>query len=251
MNGATSSLFGYANQNPDLQKYYLWWTIPLVNENISFFNYKTAFSPLSEITKDLFVPKNTNDIMNILKTSASFFGYKQSLIHLIKTLGGLSVDFVNAFSDSIDETKHIFSYSKFNDILRQKVNIFNLLINISTNEAAALKLKELSIFVEIKVGDEDYTTISRLSNIINYINNIYLAILQSQQNNNPATIRNILQDLVNNTQQGQQVQFGSLSPQIQGGAILAANGIASTNNTTVTIGTIVNINKGTFIPIIK
>lgn len=196
---SAGNLYDFAREAPSLYSADLAWTLALVNENISFFGYKGT-QPLTQITQQIYVAKNINNIMDILNTSFSFFGEVKSLVHMIKVLGGLSKEFILAFQNSLSENDNVFSYSLFNAQLRSQISVYSVLLSISEtkdNATALEELSKLSITLPNKTGTENFTSISGLSKIFNYINAMYLAIVRTQQNDNAETIRKIFEKLVN------------------------------------------------------
>lgn len=196
---SAGNLFDFAREAPSVNSANLAWAVALVNSNISFFGYQST-QPITQLTQKILVPKNINNIMEILKTSFSFFGEVKSLVHMIKILGGLSKEFILAFQNSLSENDNTFSYTLFNSQLRNQISVFSVLVSISEtkdNASALEELAKLSISLPNKIGVEYFTSITGLSNIFNYINAMYLAIIRTQQNGNAEEIRKIFEKLVN------------------------------------------------------
>jgi hypothetical protein len=177
------------------------WVIALLNSNIHFFGLSTSnsnlYSMIAPKTQVLFV-SDLLTIMSILNNSYTMFGIKNSLMFMISLLGNLDTDFQNAFSTSINEGLKTFSYDNFITSIKAKVPILNTIYTISqtANNADALTtLSQLSINLPTNSGTESITSMEGLSNIFNFVNNLYLDLIYSQQKNNPTTILNLLTSL--------------------------------------------------------
>jgi hypothetical protein len=195
---SAGNLFDFAREAPSVYSADLAWSVALLNK-ISFFGTQSTL-PITQFTQKILVAKNINNIMEILKTSFSFFGEIKSLVHMVKVLGGLSKEFVLAFQNSLSENDNTFSYSLFNTQLRSQISVFSVLVSISEtkdNATALAELAKLSINLPRKTGVEYFTSPGGLSNIFNYINAMYLAIINTQLNNNAEAIRKIFEKLVN------------------------------------------------------
>ncbi len=97
------------------------------------------------------------------------------------------------FLDSIDEDQVTFSYSRFKDLIRNRAAVFNTVLTVSESSSSAAKsvLSTLSIIVPDNVGSESLTTFEGVTNVMKFTQEIYLALLYSQDKENLEEINKI------------------------------------------------------------
>lgn len=169
------------------------WTISLVNETVPFFGrgpYEKSLGSFDLPTnqdKDKFILMaiNNEDVMKIFNESIALFELKETLLNLIASLGGLPVDFREAFMDSVDEIAGTFSYDFFKKEIKTKSPVFSLVLDVAEsaenkNFAVTNRLSKLSINLPSETGSESFSSIQKLTKILNFVNKTFLAVLYAQ-----------------------------------------------------------------------
>lgn len=179
------------------------WTIAISNDKVNFFGRSPAEQNIPTILSDnildgkidVFVPRNVNDILCVIKESMSIFDTRSVFDRLIDSLGGLPNEFKKSFLLAIDEERNTFSYDKFKEVMRESVPVFDLVLDIAEStpgeDSSALevlagndatkKLSSLSISVPNNKGSEALTSVVELSNIFKFVNDSVIIVLYSQE----------------------------------------------------------------------
>ena len=170
------------------------WILAMCNSTVSYF----AVAPTTSGNKVL-IPSNINSVMEIIKTSFSNFGEKNTLEYILKILGGLPEEFLQSALGSISEINNNFSYDKFRELIRNKIPILNIVLSIveSGNLSSIYSLSKLSVNIPTNKGNETFLTIEGLTNIFNYIRDMFLVLVNSQFSNNEDEIAKLLEDIIN------------------------------------------------------
>lgn len=165
------------------------WTLSILNETVPFFGL-TAFQqslysflpePSTDEEKSVLTANDINDLMSIINESVSLFNFKQTYDHVLKVLGGLAVSFRDAFAASLDETTGKFSYDQYKQEIQKFSPVYKLVLQIATSSEASLQeLSKMSITVPTQTGSEALVSVENLSKVFKFVNDIYLAILYSQ-----------------------------------------------------------------------
>lgn len=175
--------------NPNLA-----WILALCNSDISYY----SVAPTTAGNK-VVVPLNIDDVMNIIKTSFSNFGEKNTLEYILKVLGGLPIEFLESALGAISEINNNFSYDKFAELIRNKIPILNIVLSIveSGNLTSRYNLAKLSINLPNNKGNESFLTTEGLTKIFMYIRDMFLILVNSQFSNNEEEIAKLLEDIIN------------------------------------------------------
>ena len=170
---AIESIFKFAGNN--LGSTDLAWTIALVNQDVEFFGRSAKEKVLGsyivkleeELSPQLFVVKNTKDIMEIIYNALSLFDFNAVFKYILKVLGGLSDDFKDAFIASLDKKQSKFSYDIFISKIKEIAPIFTLVLTIaeSKDKAAIDNLSLMGIVFPQEKGLESLGSIESLSKI--------------------------------------------------------------------------------------
>ncbi len=205
----TNNIFDFSNNVLGARG--LAWTIALLNERLYFFGKGNPEKPLAVLlnsseNKEILVPTNVSDIMQIINDSIMLFGVRPTFEKLATQCNGLSSDFTNFFLDSIDESKTSFSYDKFRTLVKKHAPVFNTIIEISKSSATDgdAALSKLSISVPDDKGSESLSSVGGITKVFRFVNTIYRSILFAQDKSTLAKLEKIdaSQDLLEAVKSG-------------------------------------------------
>lgn len=169
------------------------WTIAVMNETVPYFGRGPFEKPIGSLDlplnenqdKFIMLANDSQNILKIFNESISLFNLKDTITNLINSLGGLPVDFREAFLDSVDEVAKTFSYDFFKKQIRSKSPVYNLILDVS--ETANIKkadvtsrLSKLSIALPTDKGSESLSSVEKLTRILAFVNKTFLAVIYAQ-----------------------------------------------------------------------
>lgn len=202
----TATIFDFAGQSLGSED--MAWVVSLVNERgFRFFGRRAAEKPLVKLIGQpndddgedfvAFTPKFLSDVVTIIEDSISLFEIKPTFEKMVNVMGGLPKEFTDMFLTSIDETRNVFSYSKFREEIESKVPVFQMILEIaeSTSEGARKKLSKLDIKVPGNEGSDSLTTVEGITRVFKYVNEMSLAVLYSQDEDTFEKLKQIHQDI--------------------------------------------------------
>jgi hypothetical protein len=236
------------------------WLIALVNEFVTFFGRATATQPLSQRLGDrgrafsavelddpsagykIFVPKAFEDVLNIYRESVNLFGVERTFSLLLNRLGGLPGQFSGVARRSLDEESGLFSYDSFRSQIESIVPVVKLITEIvETGDPDALnEVEQAGAILPMNEGTENVTTILGLTNVINYMNNMFLTVTNAQDNATFERLVNVRALIELNRKNEDSLETASALAQDRALQAIAANEatVPSTNLYEVAAGTV-------------
>lgn len=153
------------------------WIIGLVNIGVKFFGNIYAQPYVQD---KLLVPRETDDVLSLIKDSISLFGLKDTLKAIIDILGGVSLEIEEVFLDSIDTNRNVFYYAPFKE---KFVSATNIVSRYSKTSGELEELRDINFFIFniSNTSSENLMSIEGLSNVFNFINEVILITTHSQQ----------------------------------------------------------------------
>lgn len=98
------------------------WVVSIMNDKVPFFDVDLLTSDLNlqAYSPDIILPKNSEDLIVMIKESISLFGCKDTFDNILKLLSGTYDCIESEFLESVDDTTNSFSYVKFIDLIKKK-----------------------------------------------------------------------------------------------------------------------------------
>jgi hypothetical protein len=178
------------------------WLIALMNEKIPFFGENVAKNSIGFILggslneeKEVFVANNIQFVQDILIDSISLFGIKETYKFLLTALGGLPQIFIDAFVESIDEEKNIFSLTKFKDVIKKQVPIFELILDVVEGAIQANLEDQLPPTLPTEFGTRSLLIIKHITESLSFLNKTYISILISQDKESLRELKELEKEL--------------------------------------------------------
>lgn len=107
------------------------WIVSLINEEISFFGKSSEATLVSLFGNNkVLLPKNIGSAFDIFKDSISLFGIKNTILHLLNSLGGLTEEFKQSVMQALSDDTNTFNYGQFVTFVSQKVPVFSAILKI-------------------------------------------------------------------------------------------------------------------------
>lgn len=181
------------------------WVVALMNDKIPFFGTNSLNKRMTtfDLEQDEFfqkfvlIPSRVNNVLTLLSNCIYLFGVKNTISHFLKLLGGLGLDFRDAFILAIDEKELSFSYDVFFNSIKSSVPSLNISLQIAetANVAGLNRLSKLSIVLPVKTGTEKFMTLEGMSAVLKYVNTFYVSAIYSQDNS--IALQRLLDNILN------------------------------------------------------
>jgi hypothetical protein len=203
---STAGMFDFAGATLGSED--LAWVFALLNENVKFFGRQSSDKSLPEMMAslggasesgeyNLLVPRNMGDLLSIISESVALFGIRKAFGHIADVMGGLTKEFRCTLVDALDETRNVFSYDRFRTVITHQLPVFQLLLNLSESGSKRDKraLSQLPITLPSNTGSEEINSLDGLSKVFKFVNDSLLVALYSQDEENFAKIKQIIEDI--------------------------------------------------------
>jgi hypothetical protein len=166
------------------------WVLSLLNQKLFFFgaDSKKQVGALLGGAQELYIPKNTQDVLAIFNEAISLFDLRSSVRKLLVELRGISLQHLDISLDAIDKTTQTFSYDVFKELITKATPSLNVLLETAQAATDQKKLVEalskLAITIPKNSGTEAFSSIKSISNILKFIRDtIELSVFSQDEKN--------------------------------------------------------------------
>lgn len=166
------------------------WIVALTNLKVDFFGLQSDRVPLVDYVDfegqsfTVLAPRNTDDIFRIYSESISLFGFRDTLMKIINYMGGLPDDIQEIVNNSINDKDQVFSFDAFKNGYALNNFVFSDLRDVfaSRNPLSPIALPSGKVlFLPKNQGTTSVASLSDLTEVVNFINNTYVATLYASE----------------------------------------------------------------------